>query len=94
MSLGALRNELTTCCAAADRVIWFRGENIKWDLHEIAERCVIPAKIVDDIDKLVQQLSAEMPEANGRKRHIVIMSNGAFSGIYQQLTDALNQRDE
>ena len=94
MSLGALRNELTTCCAAADRVIWFRGENIKWDLHEIAEQCVVPAKIVDDVDKLVQQLIAEAPEANARKRHIVIMSNGAFGGIYQQLTDALKQRDE
>ena len=94
MSLGALRNELTTCCAAADQVIWFRGENIKWDLHEIAEQCVVPAKIVDDVDKLVQQLIAEAPEANARKRHIVIMSNGAFGGIYQQLTDALKQRDE
>jgi UDP-N-acetylmuramate: L-alanyl-gamma-D-glutamyl-meso-diaminopimelate ligase len=94
MSLGALRNELTTCCAAADRVIWFRGENIKWDLHEIAERCVVPAKIVDNVDKLVQQLIAEAPEPNGRKRHIVIMSNGAFGGIYQQLTDALKQRGD
>ena len=92
MSLGALRNELTTCCAAADRVIWFRGENIKWDLHDIAERCVVPAKIVDDVDKLVHQLITEEPEANGQRRHIVIMSNGAFGGIYRQLTDALEHR--
>ena len=55
---------------------------------------MVPAKIVDDVDKLVQQLIAEAPEANARKRHIVIMSNGAFGGIYQQLTDALKQRDE
>ena len=92
MSLGALRNELTTCCAAADRVIWFRGENIKWDLHEIAEQCVVPAQIFDNIDKLVSQLVNEPPDFNGRKRHLVIMSNGAFGGIYQLLAEALEQQ--
>ena len=91
MSLGSLRNELTTCCAAADRVIWFRGENIKWDLHEIAEQCVVPAQIVDNVDKLVQQLAGEANAANGRKRHLVIMSNGAFGGIYERLASALTQ---
>jgi len=92
MTLGALRNELTTCCAAADRVIWFRGENIKWELHEIAEHCVVPAKIIDNIDKLVNQLVNEPPDSNGRKRHLVIMSNGAFGGIYQLLAEALEQQ--
>ena len=93
MSLGSLRNELTTCCAAADRVIWFRGENIKWDLHEIAEQCVVPAQIVDNVDKLVQQLAGEKPDAGNRKRHLVIMSNGAFGGIYQELAKALEKRN-
>ena len=89
MSLGALRNELIHCCAAADRVIWFRGERIKWDLHEIAEACVIPAKIVDNVDKLIKQLVAEKPQPKARRQHWVIMSNGDFGGIYQQLTAAL-----
>ena len=31
MSLGTLRQELKTCCAPADQVFWFRGENIRWD---------------------------------------------------------------
>jgi UDP-N-acetylmuramate: L-alanyl-gamma-D-glutamyl-meso-diaminopimelate ligase len=92
MSLGSLRSELKTCCAAADRVIWFRGENIKWDLHEIAEQCVVPAQIVDNVDKLVTQLAGEGPDTGNRRRHLVIMSNGAFGGIYQQLADALNER--
>lgn len=92
MSLGALRNELTTCCAAADRVIWFRAENIKWDLHEIAEQCVVPAQIVDNVDKLVRQLVNDPQDSSGRKRHVVIMSNGAFGGIYQLLVEALEQQ--
>ena len=40
MSLGTLREELKTCCAPADQVFWFRGENIKWDLTEVVQGCV------------------------------------------------------
>ena len=89
MSLGSLRNELTQCCAAADQVIWFRGERIKWDLHEIAEACVVPAKIVENVNNLIKQLLSAKPQPDARRQHWVIMSNGHFGGIYQQLTAAL-----
>jgi len=81
MSLGTLRHELTTCCAAANQVFWFRGENIKWDLAEVVQHCVVPAQQFDSIDKLVEAL-ARLPE---KRRHILIMSNGSFGGIYQKL---------
>ena len=71
----------------------FRGENIKWDLHEIAEQCVVPAQIVDNVYKLVQQLAGEKTDAGNRKRHLVIMSNVAFCGIYQELAEALEKRN-
>jgi UDP-N-acetylmuramate: L-alanyl-gamma-D-glutamyl-meso-diaminopimelate ligase len=91
MSLGTLRNELTTCCAAADRVVWFRAENIKWDLTEIQQSCVVPAKLYDKHDLLINAILGDAEEAanSGKKRHVVIMSNGAFGGIYQRLLDAL-----
>jgi UDP-N-acetylmuramate: L-alanyl-gamma-D-glutamyl-meso-diaminopimelate ligase len=81
MSLGTLRHELTTCCAAADQVFWFRGENIKWDLAEVVQHCVVPAQQFDSIDKLVETL-VRLPD---KRRHILIMSNGSFGGIYQKL---------
>jgi UDP-N-acetylmuramate: L-alanyl-gamma-D-glutamyl-meso-diaminopimelate ligase len=81
MSLGTLRGELATCCAAADAVYWFRGENIKWDLSEVVQACVIPAFQHDDLDKLVNTLAALPP----RRRHLVIMSNGSFGDIYGKL---------
>lgn len=87
MSLGTLRDELATCCAAADTVFWFRGENIRWDLTEVVSSSVIPASLDDDIDHLVSVLAA-LP-APKRQRHIVIMSNGAFGGIHTRLIDAL-----
>ncbi|MGI9325927.1 MAG: UDP-N-acetylmuramate:L-alanyl-gamma-D-glutamyl-meso-diaminopimelate ligase [Pseudomonadales bacterium] len=87
MSLGTLRHELITCCAPADQVFWFRGENIKWDLSEVVSQCVVPAQQFDDLDKLVGALARL--SGTERKRHIVIMSNGAFGGIYTKLPGAL-----
>jgi len=88
MSLGTLRDELKTCCAAADEVYWFRGENIKWDLTEVVQGCVIPAHQHDNLDRLIATL-VKLPLKADRKRHIVIMSNGAFGGIYEKLPQQL-----
>ncbi len=88
MSLGTLRSELNTCCAAADTVYWFRGENIKWDLTEILHDSVIPAHLDDDLDHLIATL-AQLPTPK-HTRHIVIMSNGGFGGIHGRLAKALN----
>jgi UDP-N-acetylmuramate: L-alanyl-gamma-D-glutamyl-meso-diaminopimelate ligase len=87
MSLGTLRHDLTTCCAPADEVYWFRGENIRWDLSEVVQNCVVPAHQHDNLDRLVDAL-AKLPN---RKRHIVIMSNGSFGGIYEKLPPRLQQ---
>jgi UDP-N-acetylmuramate: L-alanyl-gamma-D-glutamyl-meso-diaminopimelate ligase len=87
MSLGTLRYDLTTCCAAADQAFWFRGENIKWDLAEVVQNCVVPARQFDDLDRLVETL-VRLP---AKKRHIVIMSNGGFGGIYGKLIRRLEE---
>ncbi len=88
MSLGTLRHELSTCCAAADEVYWFRGENIKWDLSELVQNCVIPAHQHDNMDRMLDAL-AKLPD---KRRHIVIMSNGSFGGIYEKLPPRLLAR--
>lgn len=85
MSLGTLQQDLTTCCAPADLAFWFRGDNIRWDLGEVVSRCVVPAQQFDDLDKLIDALVA-LPQ---KRRHIVIMSNGAFGGIYKRLPQRL-----
>ena len=91
MSLGTLRQDLTTCCAAADQVVWFRGENINWDLSEVQKNCVIPATMLDKHDAIVSAILKHSSEAHAsaKKRHVVIMSNGAFGGIYGKLTTQL-----
>lgn len=87
MSLGTLRDELSTCCAAADSVYWFRGENIKWDLTEVVHASVVRATMDDDLNHLIRTLTTLPPPKH--RRHIVIMSNGAFGGIHRTLTSSL-----
>ena len=90
MSLGTLQNELTTCCAAADRVVWFRGSNIKWDVHQLAANCVVEATVENNTELLIDHLLRLPKLESGRKRHLVIMSNGAFDGIYSKIVTAFN----
>ena len=87
MSLGALQEELKTCCAPADQVFWFRGPNIRWDLFDVANHCVVPATVDDDIDALIERI-ARLP---AKPRHIVIMSNGGFQDIYTRLPERLRR---
>lgn len=88
MSLGTLRDDLTNCCAAADEAIWFRGDNIKWDVAEVARDSPVPASVETDIDTLVDRIAAF--ETDGaRPTHVVAMSNGAFGGIYERLRKRL-----
>lgn len=108
MSLGTLRHELATCCAAADEVYWFRSENIRWDLTELVNECVVPAHQFDDLERLVDVVTqvdgaahqttgapatASKHDAPRKHRHVVIMSNGSFGGIYAKLTERLRQTD-
>ena len=97
MSLGTLRHDLQTCCSPADRAIWFRGANLKWDLADLVQQSVIPARMEDDLDTLLEELlELTLPPAEtgrnprpARKRHVVLMSNGSFGGLAGRLRSAL-----
>ena len=87
MSLGSLQEELKTCGAPADKVMWFRGPSIKWDIFEVANNCVVEASVDDDLSALIERLA----KLADKPRHIVIMSNGAFEGIYERLPKRLRE---
>lgn len=88
MRLGTLRDELVTCCAAADSAIWYRPENLNWDLTDISRRSVVPASVEHDLERLIRRIATQPPPIHG-KRHVVIMSNGGFGGIHAKLVRAL-----
>jgi len=86
MSLGTLRDDLCHCAAPADEVIWFRNESMQWDLTELVNRSLTAASVENDIDRLVDRISAHV----GDTCHVVIMSNGGFGGIYQKISQRLS----
>ena len=87
MSLGALQDELKTCCAPADQVMWFRGPKINWDISAVAANCVVEASVDDNLTALIDRVA----KLADKPRHIVIMSNGAFDGIYERLPERLRE---
>ena len=85
MSLGALRHDLATCCAAANEAVWFRGPNLKWDLMDVVRDSVVPAAVADDVDRIVNRFT----RPRRRPCHVVIMSNGGFGGIREKFVKKL-----
>ena len=90
MSLGTLRDALVPSTVCADYVFWFQGENIRWDVASILPKTSesVRAQVLSDINLLVAQVLTHVAKIN-RKIHIVIMSNGSFSGFHQKLYEAL-----
>ena len=88
MSLGALKSDLVSCNRSADQTYWFKGENINWDLEQIARETPTPSTVFSELEALIKQLQAEA--ASTLATHIVMMSNGAFGGIYEKLVARLS----
>lgn len=89
MSLGTLRDDLAASSKDATRAIWFRGENISWDMSYLVEHSPVPAQVETSLDQLIDRL-ALLPPRKG-KRHLVLMSNGSFGGIQAKLIDRLQK---
>ena len=87
MSLGTQRTALKDCCLAADEAIWFQSPNIRWNLNELLIDAPIPTKVVADINDIVTELCVPKTQ----KTHVVVMSNGAFGGIYEKLVERFSR---
>ncbi|MEX0445062.1 UDP-N-acetylmuramate:L-alanyl-gamma-D-glutamyl-meso-diaminopimelate ligase [Xenorhabdus sp. SGI246] len=88
MKLGMSKNDIAPSLGRADEVFLFQPGNIQWQVAEIAEQCVQPARWSADIDTLVRMIV----EAAQSGDHILIMSNGGFGGIHEKLLAALNKK--
>jgi len=88
MKLGVHKHQLAESVADADRVFWFQPDNIEWSLQEVVDRSPVDAEVVHSIDRLLLR-TLEQAGSNG---HVVIMSNGGFSGFHARLVEALKER--
>ena len=90
MKLGAIKEALPGSLSEADLVFGFGvagdGKNaLGWDLAEALMPLGARARTFDDLPQMVQAIIAAARPGD----HILVMSNGGFGGVHQQILDGL-----
>ena len=85
MKRGVHNDILADSLKNADSVYLYQPDNIEWSVQEIADKCVQTAFISEHIEQLVAKISEEAQPGD----HILVMSNGGFSGIHEKLKSLL-----
>ncbi|MEH6443647.1 MAG: UDP-N-acetylmuramate:L-alanyl-gamma-D-glutamyl-meso-diaminopimelate ligase [Oceanospirillaceae bacterium] len=86
MRLGCHTQQLVNCVAQADQVIWYQPPALDWQLETIFSDCensVVHTSIEAIIDTVIA--NTQSSPYSEVATHVVIMSNGGFDGIHQQL---------
>ena len=84
MRLGVHQQQLAEATKAADVVLWFKAENVQWDLAAQVSGHK-NAQVFSIIDEMIAAAVVEVKPTD----QIVIMSNGGFGGIHQKLVNAV-----
>jgi len=84
MKDGTHRDSLIPATQAADNVFWFQAEGSAWSLSASVDQDPKHA-VFHEVQALHDALVAEAKAGD----HLVIMSNGSFSGLHQQLLQSL-----
>ncbi len=83
MKMGVHQFTLLDSLRDADEVLLFEPENLSWSLKEQAEKAGM--QCFDSTIAIIKTV-LESIEPN---QHVLIMSNGGFNGLHQQLVDGL-----
>ncbi len=86
MKLGIHESTLANSARHADQTIWFQPASVKWDMQKLSEGNM---SLVSDIGELVDTVAQEITTRRSNL-HVVIMSNGSFSGFHTQLIERIS----
>ena len=81
MKSGVHQQTLAAAVAPADRAVWFQPESCGLDCAAIAAAAKTPSQVFDSVDAIIAFLGEFAKPGD----HIVIMSNGGFGGIHENL---------
>jgi UDP-N-acetylmuramate: L-alanyl-gamma-D-glutamyl-meso-diaminopimelate ligase len=84
MKLGVMKDALPASLKEADYVFCY-GANLGWDAAEALKPIADKAQTFDDLSKMVKAIA----EAVKTGDQILVMSNGGFGGVHQQILDAI-----
>lgn len=84
MKLGVMKQALPDSLRDADLVFCY-GANLGWSAQEALQPIAHKSQVFDDLPAMVEAICQVAQSGD----HILVMSNGGFGGIHQQLLDAL-----
>ena len=84
MKLGSMKERLAASLAGADYVFCYSG-GLKWDAAGALAALGARASVSDDLQQLVERIVANARRGD----HVLVMSNGGFGGIHEQLLQRL-----
>jgi len=87
MRMGVHREDIAPSLREADAVFLYNPPDLRWDVSEVAKAVGAKAQAINNIPDLVQAVAALARPGD----HVLIMSNGAFGGIHDKLTEALKK---
>ena len=85
MKRGTLKEELVPATQHADLVFWFEPEGLDWSMTEATSE-LDGHFVFRDTSQLHDALVGQLHSGD----HVVIMSNGSFSGLHRQLLQSLS----
>lgn len=85
MKLGAHREGLAPSTAVADQVIWFAPDTLGWDLAAAVSDAPVPTQVLGTVGAIIEAVQRLQKPGS----HVVLMSNGGFAGLPQQLKQLL-----
>jgi len=97
MRMGIHTDELSQSLNEADHVVWFNPSSLSWDLDCVIAASQTSSECCESIEGVVDQVISEVSASTSslvegaRDIHVVIMSNGGFGGVHQQLITRLSE---
>lgn len=85
MKRGVFKDSLAPALAGAELAFLYQAPTLGWRLQDVADGLQERAVVEDDLPRLVRTVVAQAQPGDA----ILVMSNGGFGGIHQQLLDAL-----
>jgi len=88
MRAGVHRDTLVPSFAAADQVWLYAPPDLGWDVHAVMTALGARGRMRSDLEALRADLASSLRPGD----HVLVMSNGSFGGLHEQLLAALRAR--
>lgn len=85
MKMGCHKDTLADSWSKADLVFLHEPDNLVWSMDELLAHSNVDASVYKDLDTLIKSILVHVRPSD----HILIMSNGGFGNIHNQLLEKL-----